>query len=203
MSEHSSTAGDLPGDLVQDMQEFGGAPTRDRELRSRGKRTVERLLVSAAEAVREHGHQDARVDDIVERAGLSHGTFYLYYRDKDDVLQSLVRLAGRTLGCCAEDLPEDDAELGRWVAQTIDTAGRHREILRAGVALGSDEATESLVLGVTDWLTRRGEGGPNSTVARLLVLAIVDAAMTQREVEPDELAAVVLGAATAAVRQPA
>ncbi len=39
------------------------------------------------------GYQDTRVDDIVEAAGLSHGTFYRYFANKDTFFQVLAEAA--------------------------------------------------------------------------------------------------------------
>jgi AcrR family transcriptional regulator len=35
----------------------------------------------------EHGFQAVRVDDIVRRAQTSHGTFYLYFANKEDLFK--------------------------------------------------------------------------------------------------------------------
>lgn len=60
------------------------------EARSRGERTAERLRDAAREAFAELGWQSTRVEDIVKRAGVSHGTFYTYYENKTAVLSALV-----------------------------------------------------------------------------------------------------------------
>ncbi|MEX0658717.1 MAG: TetR/AcrR family transcriptional regulator [Egibacteraceae bacterium] len=61
------------------------------EVRSRGERTAERLRDAARTAFAELGWQGTRVEDIVQRAGVSHGTFYTYYENKTAVLSALVR----------------------------------------------------------------------------------------------------------------
>lgn len=61
------------------------------EPRSRGERTAERLREAAREAFAELGWQATRVEDIVQRAGVSHGTFYTYYENKTAVLSALVQ----------------------------------------------------------------------------------------------------------------
>lgn len=55
-----------------------------------------RLLVAAGELMNEEGFGGLRVDQIAERAGLSVGTFYLYFDGKADLFVSLVvELTGR------------------------------------------------------------------------------------------------------------
>lgn len=55
-----------------------------------------RLLVAAGELINESGYPGLRVDQVAERAGLSVGTFYLYFDGKADLFASLVvELTGR------------------------------------------------------------------------------------------------------------
>jgi AcrR family transcriptional regulator len=64
-------------------------PVEARGTRTRGKQTIRRLLIAGREALREVGYANLRVDDVVTRAGTSHGTFYLYFSDKRDLLDAL------------------------------------------------------------------------------------------------------------------
>jgi AcrR family transcriptional regulator len=68
----------------------GGTPARGRRLREAGRRTVAGLVDSALLVFAERGFHAARVDDICERASVSHGTFYLYFASKEDLFGSLV-----------------------------------------------------------------------------------------------------------------
>ena len=47
------------------------------------------ILNAAAEAFSERGYYETSIRDITERAGVSAGTFYIYYKNKDDILLSL------------------------------------------------------------------------------------------------------------------
>src|SRR3990172_3468124 len=48
-------------------------------------------LLDAARAVfAKKGYHDTAVSDIVERAGVAKGTFYLYFKDKESVLMELI-----------------------------------------------------------------------------------------------------------------
>lgn len=44
-----------------------------------------KLLLSAAEILEAGGYHNLRIADIIERAGVARGTFYIYFRDKSDV----------------------------------------------------------------------------------------------------------------------
>ena len=48
-----------------------------------------KILQSAAEAFAEKGYYDTSVQNITERAGVSTGTFYIYYKNKEEILLSL------------------------------------------------------------------------------------------------------------------
>lgn len=60
-----------------------------RDLRPRGEKTRKRLLDAGAKVLPAHGYAAARVDDIVEAAGVSHGSFYRYFENKDDFFRVL------------------------------------------------------------------------------------------------------------------
>lgn len=57
----------------------------------RGRRTAQRLRGAAREVFADVGYVNARVEDIVTRADVSHGTFYTHYQNKGAVLEALVR----------------------------------------------------------------------------------------------------------------
>jgi AcrR family transcriptional regulator len=68
-------------------------PAPDRPLARRGARTRDRLLEAGAQVLPARGYHDARVDDVVEAAGVSHGTFYRYFTNKDDFFEVLAETA--------------------------------------------------------------------------------------------------------------
>src|SRR3984957_1824921 len=67
-----------------------GAPASTRILRSQGRRTMRKLLDAAMIAFDNRGYHATRVNDVVEIAKTSHGTFYLYFSNKEDLLRALV-----------------------------------------------------------------------------------------------------------------
>ena len=83
----------------------GGAPAQDRELRAQGRQTVQKLLEAGLAEFDENGFQAVRVDDIVRRAKTSHGTFYLYFANKDDLFKALLRDALIDMSALVDDFP--------------------------------------------------------------------------------------------------
>ena len=50
---------------------------------------MQRLLDAGLRVFAERGYHAARVDDIVRAPRTSHGTFYLYFANKEDLLRAL------------------------------------------------------------------------------------------------------------------
>ncbi|HXF50392.1 MAG TPA: TetR/AcrR family transcriptional regulator [Dehalococcoidia bacterium] len=65
-------------------------PRPRRKLQTPNPEVRERLMTAAVELIREYGFPDLRIEEIVERAGLSVGTFYLYFESKADLFVALV-----------------------------------------------------------------------------------------------------------------
>ena len=92
------------------------------QLNARGAATRRRLLDAGAQVLPERGYHDARVDDIVEAAGVSHGTFYRYFDSKDDFFRALATEAStrmiELLDRLSLDAPPD--ELRAWLDEWFD-----------------------------------------------------------------------------------
>jgi AcrR family transcriptional regulator len=105
----------------------GGTRADDRQLRARGRRTLERLLEAGAKVFADRGYHAARVDDVVKAAETSHGTFYLYFSSKEELFRAL-----------AVDVAEEMLELARQmpalepgdVQPVRDWLGRFHELYR-------------------------------------------------------------------------
>lgn len=63
---------------------------RRKQLRSPKPEVRRRLLEAANELIRDEGFPELRIEQVTERAGLSVGTFYLYFEGKDDLFTNLV-----------------------------------------------------------------------------------------------------------------
>lgn len=55
----------------------------------KGVQTRARLLDAAKQIFEETGFLDARISDIAERAGLSHGSFYHYFESKEEIFREI------------------------------------------------------------------------------------------------------------------
>ena len=114
----------------------GGVPALQRELGAHGRDTVRRLLEAGVAEFEEAGFQGARVEDIVRRAKTSHGTFYLYFANKDDLFRTLLRDALVDMANITDEFPvvtandAGKAALRRWVQSFCDTYAAHATVIR-------------------------------------------------------------------------
>jgi hypothetical protein len=54
--------------------------------RAHKEATRRRILEAASQAFREHGVAETGVDEVMRRAGLTHGGFYAHFRDKTELI---------------------------------------------------------------------------------------------------------------------
>lgn len=114
----------------------GGVPALQRELGAHGRETVRRLLEAGLAEFEEAGFQSARVEDIVRRAKTSHGTFYLYFANKDDLFRTLLRDALVDMADITDEFPVVTSnEAGRtalrkWVERFCDIYSAHATVIR-------------------------------------------------------------------------
>lgn len=157
----------------------------ERGLRTRGQRTQRRLLDAAIDVFATKGFHAARVDDIVKAASTSHGTFYLYFANKEELFATLAAEVADAFDVVAERLPALDpspdgvAALRSWLDEFTTLYERYTNVLEAWTAaeIAGEESG------------RRGEAMIGSFVA---VLAQRIAEGGDRELDPVVAATVVM-----------
>src|ERR1700732_2377281 len=108
----------------------GGTPAQDRELRAQGRETVRKLLESGMVEFEDRGFHGVR------RAGISHGTFYLYFSNKEDLFKALLKDALHDMEIVAGDFPvvtADDTGLSvlrKWVRMFFKAYAAHATVIR-------------------------------------------------------------------------
>jgi AcrR family transcriptional regulator len=85
---------------------------RPRALGRQGKATRTRLLPAAVPALAGNGYHAARVDDVARTAGVSHGTFYLYFANMEDLFRALAEQCADEADTLAESLGRVDLGFG-------------------------------------------------------------------------------------------
>ena len=139
-------------------------------MRAQGRKTMRKLLDAAMTVLEKRGYHAARVDDIVKVARTSHGTFYLYFANKEDLFRALLHDVGDEVATLSETLgpvTPDEAgyrELRGWLGRFSDMYVHYGPVIRAW--------TEAEVEG--DDVGRMGEQ-VLTTVATALIARIDDA----------------------------
>ncbi len=169
-----------------------GGPAARRALRSQGRRTMRRLLDAAMKAIDERGYHSTRVQDVVDIANTSHGTFYLYFSSKEDLVAGPHHRGGQR-----GDRPQPGHERGRgsldfeswdhlrkWVAGYSVLWARYAPSFRswtdlAAIDPGVEEQIRRMVLAHTDAVANRVAAaaqpdGLDPRVAGTAVVAMLD-----------------------------
>ena len=115
----------------------GGIPAQRRALGAQGRNTVRKLLQAGLAEFDARGFHAVRVDDVVRRAQTSHGTFYLYFSNKEDLFKALLRDALREMKIITGEFPvvtrsqAGKAALRGWVQRYCDTHAGYAAVMRA------------------------------------------------------------------------
>jgi AcrR family transcriptional regulator len=188
----------------------GGTPAQDRELRAQGRETVRKLLEAGTAEFEERGFNGVRVDDVVKRAGISHGTFYLYFANKGDLFKALLRDALHDMEIVTGDFPVVTSDetglklLRAWVRKfsaaytahgtvlrTLSSANAQMEMFADGLQLFAS-LTEAMTTGMTAAAAAAGHHQENAELtafACLMMIERVNFVMTTEVELPEDLMA--------------
>ncbi len=150
---------------------------------------MRKLLDAGVETFAQRGYHAARVDDIVKLASTSHGTFYLYFSNKEELFRALAQEVADQMMALADSLPPIDpgpegrVELRAWLARFVEVYEHYGPVIRAWTEaeiggsefgrLGTDVLTEfSRVL--TGRIRRSSSPDVNPQIAALAVVAMIE-----------------------------
>jgi AcrR family transcriptional regulator len=109
----------------------------------KGVETRARLVGAAKEVFERDGFLDARISDIAERAGLSHGSFYHYFESKEEVFREVALEVDARLTAPMNVILDP--------ASSASPAERIREAMRLHLESYRDEAR---IMGVIEQVAR-------------------------------------------------
>lgn len=163
--------------------QFPGTNGRHRGLGPRGQRTLQKLLEAGSAVLPERGYHETRVDDIVQTAGLSHGSFYRYFGNKDELFHVLAENAAHQMVELVQTFPDDAAteDLRNWLRRWFRSYRKNGGVISTWQEIDYDDpelATFSLdiALAVFDRLVRivnRRDFG-DATVDGLALLSLIE-----------------------------
>ena len=154
--------------------------------RARGRATKAKLMTAGVAVFSARGFRATRVDDIVKRARISHGTFYLYFSSKDDLFEQLVAEVASELSSLTDSLPairpttESRADLELWLVSFIELYSKYGPLIRSWTEAerGGMSTAEDVLGTVADALSakvkirKRKDFDPR--IASLALLAMVE-----------------------------
>jgi AcrR family transcriptional regulator len=164
-----------------------------RASRERGRRTLVKLLDAAVAELTAYGYAGARVGRVAKRAGTSHGTFYVYFEDKDDLLVAIVQEIEGDMNSVLtavprfEPGPDGAAAVHQWVEQVCSVLQRHGPVLAAitdaMTSIDNPKVAAFALQNLGAWTTAMADRiraarpeGVDPQVAALAVHAMVEAA---------------------------
>lgn len=122
----------------------GEAPQtiRKKPRQARAEATMEAIVEAAAQILERDGEEAATTARIAERAGVSIGTLYQYFADRDAVLAALIRRDRQTVGAeimlrIAEGNPSNAEAMVRDIIAALLAVMRPRRRRRRLIALGT------------------------------------------------------------------
>ena len=131
----------MPGPAAVESDKPNGPRSR------KGAQTRARLLAAAKEIFEENGFLDARISDIAERAGLSHGSFYHYFDSKEEIF--------REVAAAVED--QLSAPLGTVILDPSSEATPQERIREAMRLHLESYRKEARIMGVIEQVSRYDE----------------------------------------------
>lgn len=149
-------------------------------LPARQARTRQRLLDAGLQVLPARGYHDTRVDDIVNAAELSHGTFYRYFDNKDGFFQVLAEAAAGRAIDLVDRLQVDGRrkDLVAWVAAWLRTYKADGGIIStwqemrtsADLTMFSQQVAAALFTRLVRLLEQRDFGNPEADATSMLGL---------------------------------
>jgi AcrR family transcriptional regulator len=162
-----------------------------RTTRAHGRRTITKLLDAAVAEFGSYGYHGASMARIAKRAGTAHGTVYLHFADKDDLLGAAMADVSRDLSPALQAMPPLEpgpkglAALDEWLRVVCQKFQMHGALLQAvSEAFNTDPyttaGTDSLrgmnrsVAAIAERIRASGMGGLDPKVAALAIYAMVE-----------------------------
>ena len=150
---------------------------------------MQRLLDAGVEVFAKRGYHAARVDDIVKVAKTSHGTFYLYFANKEDLFRALAADVAAETRALADALPpmtpdpEGAVALRAWLGSFADLYEHYGPVIRAWTEaeigasefgrMGTDVLTEFTRV-LVDRVRRAAPVDLDPVVASIALVAMIE-----------------------------
>jgi AcrR family transcriptional regulator len=130
-----------------------------------GRRTLDALTAAGAEVLVRRGFHRTRIDDVVSAAGVSHGAFYRYFDNKEQLAHVLAVRAMRRVNTAFAEIPEPagdgakDTALRLWLRRYNAAQASEAAVIRVWVDAAVDDPGRRADSAATyDWGRRQMAG---------------------------------------------
>jgi AcrR family transcriptional regulator len=152
-----------------------------RSSRTHGRRTLAKLLDTAEAELGAHGYHGARMARIAKAAGVAHGTLYVYFKDKEDLLTALQLDVDAELRAVLLAMPDvrlgaaATTELQEWAGSVCAVCQRHGAVLQAlAEALNEDEQSPAGRAALRSMRVTTGHMADRLRAACLCLFALIE-----------------------------
>ncbi len=120
------------------------------ELTAAGRRTLDALLTAGSDVLVRRGFHRTRVDDVAAAAGVSHGAFYRYFDNKEQLAHILAVQAIRRVSIALAEIPDaptsdgvagKDAALRVWLRRYNAVHATQTAVIRVWADASIDDPT--------------------------------------------------------------
>ena len=146
-----------------------------------GRRALASLLEVGQDVIVARGFQGTRVDDVVAAAEVSHGAFYRYFKNIDELVQVVAVQALAAVSTVLAEIPDtgDRAALRRWLRRYNAVHAEHGAMIRVWAEAAEDPMRTDRAA-TFDWGRRqlarllRGRRFGDADVEGIVLLAVVE-----------------------------
>ena len=101
-----------------------------RPLQQRSRQSVAAIVEASAQVLEEWGYKGATTNRIASRAGVSVGSLYQYFRDKDEIFDALIDKESRAyLAAVASEIPREKIPLDKAIRRLLEAGYAHHELV--------------------------------------------------------------------------
>lgn len=103
---------------------------RRKPSQQRSRESVDVIIEASAQVLQAHGYKGATTNRIAERAGVSVGTLYQYFNNKDEIFDALIQQEGiRYLSALEENIPGVEVPLRQAIRALLEAGYSHQRLV--------------------------------------------------------------------------
>ena len=103
---------------------------RRRPSQERSRESVDVIIEASAQVLQDYGYKGATTNRIAERAGVSVGTVYQYFKNKDEIFDALIQQEGvRYLSALEDNIPGVEVPLRQAIRNLLEAGYSHHRLV--------------------------------------------------------------------------